>query len=266
MKLHIKIDGKAAAQEQIHRLFDDHMRKAARDALNTAAFGVRKAMQDEMRRQFDRPTPFIVNSVRVKMASAAVLQATIEPVEQGGKSVAPQKILRAEVEGGPRRDKRSEVALRRVGILPSGYFTAIPRSPYPGSSDGRGNLKGSFLVTLLSYFEAFGEQGYRANSTAATRARRAKVGRSENGFKTINGVVFFVAYGRRLRSGPTEHLAPGIYAKTGIHGSNVRPVLMFVRGTNYTPRLSLKAILEQARPAQTFAENFAYRLSRELKA
>ena len=37
----------------------------------------------------------------------------------------------------------------------------------------------------------------------------------------------------------TRHLAPGIWAKSGTHGSNVRPILMFVKGTNYSKRLDI---------------------------
>ena len=44
----------------------------------------------------------------------------------GGKGIDPQQILRAQEVGGRRHDKRSEKALRRVGILPNGYQTAIP--------------------------------------------------------------------------------------------------------------------------------------------
>ena len=104
------------------------------------------------------------------MAKPDKLSVTIEPAYMGGKGIDPQKILNAQAWGGRRHDKRSEVALRRAGILPTGYQTAIPDDarggPYPGSDDGRGNLRGAFLVQLISYFRAFGEQGYKANMSA----------------------------------------------------------------------------------------------------
>ncbi|MFV0672896.1 hypothetical protein, partial [Variovorax sp. tm] len=155
------------------------------------------------------------------------------------KGVDPQKILQAQEFGGPRRDKRSELALRRIGILPAGYQTAMPATPFPGSDDGRGNVRGSFLVRLLSYFQALGEQGYRANMTDRSKARLHK------GTKGREGVRFFVAYGR-LRGGPTRHLAPGIWAATGTQGVIVRPVLMFVRNATYEARISRERVAERA--------------------
>lgn len=110
----------------------------------------------------------------VRKATPERLSVEIEPTYFGGKGVDPQKILQAQEFGGARRDKRSEAALRRIGILPSGYQTAIPETPYPGSDDGRGNIRGGFLVKLLSYFQAMGEQGYKANMTDRRKARLHK--------------------------------------------------------------------------------------------
>ncbi len=173
----------------------------------------------------------------------------------GGKGVDPEKIVNAQFFGGERNLKRSEVALQRAGILPPGFYTSIPKDPYPGSDDGRGNLKGSFLVQLLSYFRAMGEVGYRANMTQKRRDQLANRGvvKGQNGreYKTIRGVVFFVAYGP-LRSGRTSHLFPGIWAKTGIHGSILKPVLMFVRRPNYKPKYSLDRIVRKAATQDRF--------------
>ena len=115
----------------------------------------------------------------------------------------------------------------------------MPATPFPGSDDGRGNVRGSFLVRLLSYFQALGEQGYRANMTDRSKARLHK------GTKGREGVRFFVAYGR-LRGGPTRHLAPGIWAATGTQGVIVRPVLMFVRNATYEARISRERVAERA--------------------
>ena len=134
-------------------------------AINDTAFEMRRAMQAEIKSVFDRPTKYIVDSPRVVRATPDKLTARIAPAYMGGKGIDPQKILQVQEFGGLRRDKRSEVALRRAGILPAGYYTAIPATPYPGSDDGRGNLRGPFIVQLLSYFQAFGEQGYKANMT-----------------------------------------------------------------------------------------------------
>ena len=192
-------------------------RGAYAKALNDAGFHVRKTMQDEMRSKFDRVTPYMERSPFVRRATADKLEVSIEPTYMGGKGVDPQKILTAQALGGRRRDKRSEVALRRVGILPRGYVTATPKVPYPGSDDGHGNLKGSFVVQLLSYFQAFGEQGYKANMTG--KRQRAL----QKGTKKQVGRRYFVSYGP-LRDGRGVHLQPGIWAASGTHGVDLRPV------------------------------------------
>ena len=164
--------------------------------------------------------------------------------------VDPQDVLQAQEFGGKRRDKRSEVALRRVGLLPNGYQTAIPKTPYPGSDDGRGNLRGAFLQQLISSFQAYSEQGYRANMTEARKRRlRNQQGighiQTRKVYKTTLGVRYFISMGR-LRDTRASHLAPGIWAAKGTHDVDVQPVLMFVRTPSYRPRISMDRIAADA--------------------
>lgn len=76
--------------------------------------------------------PYILKSVYVRKATPERLSVEIEPTYFGGKGVDPQKILQAQEFGGARRDKRSEAALRRIGILPSGYQDGDPGNTLPG--------------------------------------------------------------------------------------------------------------------------------------
>lgn len=259
MQISIQITGLDKIQKQLKQLAGSQVKEAAAKALNDTAFKVRKTMQDDFTSTFDRVTPYIRNSVRVKQATPDNLVATIGPDIMVAKGVDPQKVLMAQANSGPRRDKRSEKLLRSVGILPAGYQTVIPKNPFPGSEDGRGNLKGSFMQQLLSYFQAFSEVGSRANMKQKRKDKLAGRGVTASGYKTINGVVYFVAYGK-LRSGPSSHLAPGIWAKTGTHGSNVKPVLMFVRTPNYTARLSKDRIVKAVDVHTHFSSRFRYRV------
>lgn len=237
MEISINLRGLDAVRDELSRLSGGQARAAYARAVNDTAFLVRRAMQDEMRSVFDRPTSYILRSPRVVMATPDKLTASIAPAYMGGKGVDPQKILQAQEFGGSRRDKRSEAALRRAGILPAGYQTAIPETPYPGSDDGRGNLRGPFLVQLITYFQASGEQGYKANMT--DKRKRAV----HKGTAKVTGRRYLVAYGR-LRSGKTSHLAPGIWAASGTGGVDVRPVLMFVRAGEYQPRMSMERVAQ----------------------
>ena len=268
IQLSAQVINQAEVLRQLHGLTGQQAARAYAKALNDAGFEVRRAMQDEMRAVFDRPTNYILRSPRVRMAKPDKLSVTIEPAYMGGKGIDPQKILNAQAWGGRRHDKRSEVALRRAGILPTGYQTAIPDEarggPYPGSDDGRGNLRGAFLVQLISYFRAFGEQGYKANMSAKGYQR------VHRGTKRQAGRRYFVAYGA-LRGGPritkkgdaderTAHLQPGIWGVSGTGGADVRPVLLFVKAGTYQPRLDMDKVAQRADAEAYLARRIRYRL------
>ena len=219
MEISLKIENLGAVADTLKQLSGEQARGAYSKAINDTAFQVRRAMQAEIKSVFDRPTPYILSSPRVVLATPGKLTASIAPAYMGG----------------TRRDKRSESALRRAGILPPGYYTAIPATPYPGSDDGRGNVRGPFLVQLITYFQASGEQGFKANMTDKRKRSIHK------GTAKTAGRRYFVAYGR-LRSGKTSHLTPGIWAAQGAYGVDVRPVLMFIHAPSYQPRLSMERV------------------------
>lgn len=259
--INVKVEGLDRVRKELAKLSGPAMRQATADALNDAAYDVRRRYREEMRRVFDRPTPYIIKHVDITKATPDNLQATIGPRAPAGKGTDPEKVLAAQLAGGTRRDKRSESALRRVGILQSGYMTVIPAEPFPGSVDGYGNIKGSFMVRLLSYLRAFGEQGYRANMSDKRRAKIAKRGLTKDGYTTINGYELFVAYGK-LRSGRSAHLAYGIWARSGIQGAVLRPVLMFVRTPMYSKRLDLEKIARSTEIQSVFERRLRFRIRR----
>lgn len=254
MKLELQIQNLDKVRDALNKLSGAQAREAYAKAINDTGFQVRRAMQAELGK-FDRVTPFIRNSPKLVAATPDSLSATILPTldsrnlpSKGGKvGVDPQQVLQAQEFGGRRRDKRSEVLLREAGFLPSGWQTAIPLDPYPGSHDGRGNLRGAFLQQLLSYLQAYSEQGYRANMGKKRMARlqnKQGIGNiaTRKVFQTTLGVRYFVSYGR-MRG---QHLQPGIWASRGTHGVDIRPVLMFVRAPTYQPRISMERIARNA--------------------
>lgn len=256
MKLSAEIRNQKELTDLLGKLAGGELRKAYALALNDTGFMVRGKQVAALNGAFDRVTPFVGRSPKVFKATAEKLAVSIAPTlhtdrsafVRGGKvGVDPQDVLQAQAEGGRRRDKRSEVILRRAGILPSGMQTAIPKTPYPGSDDGRGNLRGPFLVQLISYLQAFGEQGYRANMTDKRRARlRNQQGigsiAAKKVYKTTLGRRYFVSYGR-VRS---QHLPPGIWAASGTHDVDVKPVVMFVRSGTYRPRIDMDRVARDA--------------------
>lgn len=287
MQLNITIKGIERVKAQLEALSGAQLREASALALNdTGKYRLRPDMQQEMLRQFDRPTPFIVKSPHVFPATPEKLQMTVAPTyrsefgTKGGKiGVDPQQVLQAQEFGGQRRDKRSEVVLRRAGILPNGFQLAIPANPFPGSEDGYGNLKASFVVQLLSYFQAFGEQGYRANMKdkarenllrGGTAARLAKVAGPQLGRRYIVSYGKMRGGARITRKGEPDmrasNLAPGIWAVLGSTGAVVKPVVMFVRKGTYKPRIDLDSLCKSAATQDYLARRLRFRIRQAAEA
>lgn len=190
-------------------------------AINRTAIKVKEAQEHEIKDVFDRPTQYIQRSVFVKPSTKKDLTAIVGIKDQATKSVPPSKILSAEVAGGERRLKRYEKALRAVGALPHGYVTV----PGKGATlDAYGNISRGQIVQILSYFKAFPESGYKANSTDESRAKLKR------GTKRKLGISYFV--GR-----PSDGKLPlGIWQR--VHygfGTRVSPILIFIPSTLYEP-------------------------------
>ena len=248
--------------ESFNRALENHLKQvrfAAAKALTETAKEIQAEVKAEMQRKFDRPTPFALNSVYVKPATKQDLRAEVGIKDQlaakAAKSAA--EMLRHEFTGGKRIYKRMEGAFRRIGLLSSGQIIV----PAAGAElDQYGNMKRSQVVQLLSYFQAFGEQGYKANSTALGRKRLAKYGKTQSGYKTIGGKVYFASRGIGFYNGKPSHLPAGIWVKTGIHGVDVKPVVLFVRAPTYKGLIDINAIAKkvvQGGLQQKFSANLA---------
>lgn len=243
----------AAALARVRSL-PRQLRFAAAGAINDSLFAARSAEQVRMRQVFTpAPTPYVERGIAVRMAQREQLSGEVYADFWGrGKGVPPEKILLAEVFGGRRRAKRAEVALQRVGVLPPGWGM-VPGEGAKPHMDAFGNVKGSFLVQLLSYLQAFGEQGYRANMTDKRRRALAKVGRSDSGARRIGGVEYFVSRGRgeftgrgSWRGGQQQHLRAGIWQRSGTHGVDIKPVFLFVPLPRYRVRFDFHTVAAEA--------------------
>lgn len=278
MQLNAHILGIDRVQKQLAALSDRQIREASAKALNDTAFQLRRDMQAHMRSTFDRVTPFIERSPRVFMATADKLEASVMPTYRsdvgttGGKQgVDPQHVLQAQEYGGRRADKKSEVRLRKAGILPNGYQTAIPSTPFPNSDDGRGNLRGPFVRQLLSYLQTFNNQGDRANMGKRAMQRIHERGGKANKFiGPVRGWRYIVTYGglrggaRTTKKGDFDqrmaNLPAGIWAVQGTGGVDVRPVLMFVRAGSYKPLLQLDRLRNDAARVEYLGRRFRYHI------
>ena len=209
--------------------------------LNRLAQQFMRDMRPEMRDSFRNPTPYTLNSLRqFGLATPQRLQAVVDFKGRGGTGAGvgitrdADKYLRYQVYGGQRRLKAFERALVGIGAMPGDMYAV----PGPGAQrDAYGNVKAGQIVAILSYFRAFQEdgQGWRMNSTAATRAKKARGTRLRLGYR------YFVG-----RPGGRAN-ALGIYQDVRI-GSGVRellPVFFYVKTARYQPRLDLQTTLNR---------------------
>lgn len=201
----------------------------ARALTKTVQFAALKEEQ-AMARDFDRPTPYTLNSLYITPATKQKLQAEVKIKDEAFKGNPAIRFLAAEIYGGVRRQKGFETLLQRNGLLPSGWY-AVPASGAP--KDSYGNVPGSFITRILSQV--------RAARDALTN-ETAKAKRTRNRRKTYGR--YFVAYPGRER---TKHLTAGIYERiSAFGGSTIRPVFIFTsRKPRYRQRFKFFEIADQ---------------------
>lgn len=259
---------------------------AATRALNNAAFAYRKALQAEMESRFDRPTPYTLRGFVIDRAgqggisNPAVGQPGFGRQTPGFGPTGSPFLARVRLNSDPNKSGLSredtighqftganpqfsgfERALNRIGVLPRGWHVV----PGGGTKlNAYGNVSPGLIVQLISYFGAFGEQGYKANATDRSRARRAKKQRGQAGFLKINGVEYFISRGRgevtgrnTWKSGRYQHLPAGIWSRRGTHGVDIAPVFLFVRSTRYRKRIDLEQVARSIDLSGIIAREFA---------
>lgn len=248
--MRIEITGLAQAISTL-RVAPKQARFAGAVALNHALRAARDAERAAMARSFDRPTPYVVrNGVNITLADyrkTGPLVGEVHVVSEG--QAAPGKALRAGVQGGARRAKRSELLLRRLGVLPAGHLTVPGRA---AKLDAYGNITRGQILEVLAWFQAFPERGtggaraWRDNITDMGKDRRRRGTRNRSGFE------YFA-----VKPGDKSRLTPGVYRRSlggarfvGPVGQRPQAVLVFVPSAQYQQRLQFveeaqRAVLDE---------------------
>lgn len=134
-------------EQGLNQLERQQLPFALAGALTATARDEKDAARNEMERVFDRPKLFTVNSVFAKPATKRDLAASVRFREFAGKGTAAGKYLKPQVFGGSRDAKRSEVLLRRRGLLAPDEFMV----PGPGARlDSYGNITGAMMQRISS--------------------------------------------------------------------------------------------------------------------
>ena len=170
----IQITGIKEISSKLDDIAQKRMAIATVAAIKDTAFQMQAGLKEEMRKVFDRPTPWALGTVRVDITEAKKTTQTawVGLDYEGGKTAnlwETPAFAPHEVQGGNRGIKPSERQLRAAGILPEGYSIAPARDAW---LDQYGNIPGPQMVQILSSVKAFGEIGYLMNRTGKSRGKQ----------------------------------------------------------------------------------------------
>lgn len=226
----MKLTFEARGLDQAVRLMSEglspgRLNAALATALTRTGQEIREAVKAEMRTAFDRPTAYTMNSLFLRPATAQRLQAEVYFKDDSAGSGTPAtKYLLPQVEGGSRRAKGFEVALRTVGVLPAGWFVV------PGAGarlDAYGNVSRGQIIQVLSQLRITLLAGSTRNLSFDAKKQIAAQ-------RNAGGRFFVIKPG-------AKGAAPGVYQRE-FSGKNITPVFIFVRKAAYRTRLDFERI------------------------
>lgn len=225
---------------------------AASRALNSVAFDAMREGRAHIAAGI-KASPWTVNAWYVrKKASKNDLTASVgwSDYLANKRGHAAEYYLSQHWAGGSRKQKAFESRLQRAGLLPAGMVTVPGKAASDlRLTDGKGNIKGSSLVSILSGLGAFTESGYSANASGRKLSKIRAASRrvywaGKPGPNTPNGIWMI---DEKYKSGR----------------GRLRPVMIFVNRASYQKRLDLGKIAEQSRAK--FRQHFNAELENALR-
>lgn len=232
----IDVRGLDDVQRRLQSIASEQIPYATMLAMNTTAFAVREKLQQTMRGVFDRPTPWLINQVRVHKATKNNLTAIVDTLEEISpySSGVYERVLAPHIYGGERNLRKAEIRLQRAGILPAGWF-CVPAPDAP--LDQYGNLPASWWLMLLSWLNAL-----QWSSQGAIQNRAEKVSTRKNKLERAGVKVFAAIPGREKTLG----LHPGIYLRQSKDGYRaIHAAILFVRRVTYRSRFDWLGVANQ---------------------
>lgn len=225
MKLDVNLTGLDQVMATLQGMSQRRLNAVLATALTRTAVKVRDGVRATLPQVFDRPTPYTLNSLYLRPATAQRLQAEVGFKDDSplADSTPATKFLRANVDGGSRRLKRLEVALNAVGALPAGWQVV----PGQGARlDAWGNVSRGQVIQVLSQLRITLLSGFTRNMSFNPRQQIAAQ-------RKAGGRFFVVKPGGKRQ--------PGIYQRE-FTGRNVAPVFIFVKATTYRRRFDFDRI------------------------
>lgn len=226
------IDIRVAGLDKLH-IFGSNIPLIAKRALNRTAQAVQFNLREEMKRVFDRPTPFTLRAFYLDPATTSKQYAKVWLKDLS--AVPGEHYLVPEIYGGNRKPKRYEETLRRSGNLPENMFTV----PGKGARiNNYGNMSMGQIMQVLAVTHSLSDRYSWSSPNSRKRNRTLP--------------DYFVIKDK-------DHKLPmGIYQRKG--GDKIVSVLLFVKQPTYRPRLSFDRIVNT-----TVSDNWDKLFNEEIK-
>jgi hypothetical protein len=206
----------------LDRRFAKQVPFATAVALTKTAQHGQRAVIEEMKSQFDRPTPFTLKSLFIKPATKQNLQAMVYLKDQspGGKSRPLSETLGHQFAGGTRVRKRLELWLERAGYISANEYMV----PAAGARlDQYGNMSRGQVQQILSQLRA-GPDPYSYKSKSARSKKNVK----------LSGGLFWSRGGKLPR---------GVWVRGP--ANSVLPVMLVVTGVRYKRLINMSVVIER---------------------
>jgi len=242
MKISFTIDGQAELRKQVERFSERRIAATIATALTRTAVEVRNAVQEQLPRAFDRPTPYTIRQLRYVAATAqkpvAAVGFNVEAIQdQFGKVIRyreavagetpAEKYINPNIRGGQRSVKRFEKAMQAAGYMPPGWY-AVPGKG--ARLDSFGNVSRGQIIQVLSQLRVTLTAGSTRNLPQVKGNERKVIG----ALRKAGGRFFVIKPGEKRGT-------PGVYQRE-FSGSNITPVFIFVRSVAYRPRFDFDGI------------------------
>ncbi len=220
---------------------------ATSKTINDLLFGIKAKSLSHFEDVFDRPNMnFLKSSFIIKKSTKSQLLGTIAISDvKKGKGASPLDVLGHQINSTKRSHRRFENLMKRNGFMGANMYALPSRSAGSDVLDQYGGISGKFASWIISYFGAYDKAGFKANMTDKKKKKIHGIGTSDKGYRKINGAMYFLSAGREGFSGKRSHLQAGIWKKTGTHGSDIEPVILFFNAKkDYAKRFNFHHIAE----------------------
>lgn len=237
-------------QRRLTEIAESQLLYAGVNTLKKVGWMIKEEIGKEMLTKLEQPiTPYTKNSVIYRSSETTKANPRAKIFVNDYKW--EDRVIGHLFSGGYRNFKRMERAFIHHGLMRPGMWM-IPRDGAP--RDAYGNIKGSFVQMLMSYFGVGPDP-----SSYMTQKKKDKLAKYKNlpykgGLKRVaTGAQYFISTGQKSRETARDqsdiygmrvkgqNLPPGIYKRSGPNGADLESVISFVRaGKPYQQYFSLQ--------------------------